>query len=89
MTITTSPRSQLAEQRFDSVTTAEQRMLEAAETGGVAGGQTEEEIDLAKADTWPRERTIRAELLGQLCIDPAAAWLIGPLIARRWLKESS
>jgi hypothetical protein len=37
-------------------------MLEAAETGGVAGGQTEEEIDLAKADTWPKERTIRAEL---------------------------
>lgn len=81
MTITTSRLSQLAEQR----------MLEAAETGGVAdcGGQTEEENDLAKSDTWPIERTIRAELFGWLCIDPAAAQPIGPLIAQRWLREST
>lgn len=49
MTITISPLSQVAEQR----------MLEAVKTGGVAdcGGQTEEVIDLAKADTWSIEPT--------------------------------
>ncbi|MBV8453972.1 MAG: hypothetical protein JOZ29_17115 [Deltaproteobacteria bacterium] len=73
----------MAEARFGTLTDAELRMLRTAPTRKLAWASRSEDPedplnDLAKAGTWGKERTVRAELLAWLLSDAEAAKLVHP-----------
>jgi hypothetical protein len=73
----------MAEERFGTLTDAELRMLRAAPTRKLAWASKSEDPedplnDVAKAETWGKERTIRAELLVWLLSDAEASKLVHP-----------
>jgi hypothetical protein len=73
----------LARQRFGRLSGAEERLVRAALKGeramcGTNGGDTDPANDPAKADDWPREREIRADLIRWLCVDVRASKTVDP-----------
>ncbi len=73
----------MAQARFGALTEAEARMLRAAPTRELAWVSKIEDPDdpsndVAKAEGWGRERSIRAALLAWLLSDPAASKLVHP-----------
>src|SRR6266478_517735 len=73
----------MAHIRFGTLTDAESRMLRAAPTRELAWASSVEDPDaplndVAKAENWGKERTIRAELLAWLLSDPEASKLVHP-----------
>ena len=73
----------MAGERFGNFTDAELRMLRAAPTRELAWASKSEDPedplnDVAKAETWGKERTVRAELLAWLLSDAEASKLVHP-----------
>jgi hypothetical protein len=73
----------MAQARFGGLTDAELRMLHAAPTRELAWASKIEDPedplnDASKAESWGKERTIRAELLAWLLSDPEASKLVHP-----------
>ena len=73
----------MAQARFGALTEAELRMLRAAPTRKLAWASKSEAPedplnDVAKAETWGKERTVRAELLAWLLSDAEASKLVHP-----------
>jgi hypothetical protein len=73
----------MAQARFGVLTEAELRMLRAAPTRELAWASNSDDPDeplndLAKAENWGKERTIRAELLVWLLSDTEASELVHP-----------
>jgi hypothetical protein len=73
----------MAQARFGVLTDAELRMLRAAPTRELAWASKSQDPDdplndLAKAESWGKERTIRAELLAWLLSDAEASKLVHP-----------
>ena len=73
----------MAEERFGTLTDAELRMLRAAPTRKLAWASKSEDPedplnDVSKAETWGKERTVRAELLVWLLSDAEASKLVHP-----------
>jgi hypothetical protein len=73
----------MAQARFGVLSDAELKMLRAAPTRQLAWASKSEDPDdplndLAKAESWGRERTIRAELLSWLLSDAEASKLVHP-----------
>jgi len=73
----------MAQARFGALTDAELRMLRAAPTRQLAWASKSEDPeakinDLAKAESWGKERTVRADLLAWLLSDAEASKLVHP-----------
>lgn len=73
----------MAEERFGTLTDAELKMLRAAPTRNLAWASKSEDPedplnDVAKAGSWGKERTIRAELLAWLLSAAEASKLVHP-----------
>jgi hypothetical protein len=73
----------MAQARFGALTGAELRMLRAAPTRELAWASPSKDPedplnDVGKAESWGKERTIRAELLAWLLADPEASKLVHP-----------
>jgi hypothetical protein len=74
---------EMAQARFGALTDAELRLLRAAPTRRLAWASKSEDPDdplndLAKAESWGKERTVRADLLAWLSSDAAASKLVHP-----------
>ena len=72
-----------AQAHFGALTDAEQRMLHAAPTRHLAWASKVEDPDhplndVTKAESWGKERTVRADLLAWLVSDPDASKLVHP-----------
>jgi hypothetical protein len=73
----------LARARFDNLTAAEIKLLQAAPKGelavcGASGRNDDPLNDPAKAEEWQAERHIRAELIRWICVDRRAKELVDP-----------
>jgi hypothetical protein len=74
---------QMAQTRFGALTVAELRMLRVAPTRQLAWASNVEDPDdslndVAKAESWGKDRTVRADLLSWLLSDEEASKLIHP-----------
>ena len=73
----------MAQARFSALTKAELKLLRAAPTPVLAWASENQDPDdpinnLAKAESWGKDRTVRAELLAWLLSDPDASKLVHP-----------
>lgn len=71
---------ELAEREFGVLSTAEERLFEAAASGLAAdlGANSADGNDPAAADAWGQERALKADRIAWLCTNPEALSLVSP-----------
>ena len=82
------PLLKLAEAQFAGLTRAEVSLLAHSDlqslevddfaAGGTSADPSDSSNDPTGADKWPRDRSVRAELIRWMCVDPRAVALIDP-----------
>jgi len=96
-TVAARPKEQLLEQlaraRFAALTTAEERLLQAAADGEQADCEASQgkQTDCVNTRNWPKQWKIRAALIRWLCVDADARRFVdrhGLRIRRAWIPDS-